>query len=140
MQALDDALWDRLANDVVLAGLIGTYREGPAIFTEVPLPEGVPQRYVTVLPPDVDVPGPMDTKTTWGRQVERFIGCYQEANGDSGPVDAMAERVRALLHRQPFTVPGIRNQIVSVGNVGRAPTDNTVYGRLMVLTVTFSYR
>jgi hypothetical protein len=49
---------------------------------------------------------PYDTKNSdqRGRTLMRDVRCYAEANGTAATVEAIAERVRTLLHRQAITV------------------------------------
>ena len=47
-----------------------------------------------------------DTKTTLGRELRRDVRCYAPVTGTVATIEAIAERVRTLLHRQPLTVDG----------------------------------
>lgn len=93
-----------LAGDGTLTALLGTYRGEPAIFTTDPAPGDAVLPYI-VTAGEV-VANPEDTKTTRGRELWRDVRCYAPATGSAVTVEAMAERVRALLHRQALTIDG----------------------------------
>jgi hypothetical protein len=99
---LTEALYDRLTGDATLAGLLATYRGDPAVFTTDPAPGDADLPYIVTAGHVSDEP--FDTKTTRGREVYRDVRCYAAADGSAVTVEAMAERVRALLHRYELLV------------------------------------
>jgi len=101
---LTAAIYDVLAGDGTLTALLGTYRGAPAIFTTDPAPGDAVLPYI-VTAGEV-VANPEDTKTTRGRELWRDVRCYAPATGSAVTVEAMAERVRALLHRQTLEIDG----------------------------------
>ncbi len=103
---ITQAIHDVLAGDGVLAGLLNTYRGEPAVFTVQPAPGDAVLPYI-ITAGDVAVE-PWGTKTTFGRIPTRDIRCYTAASGSAVTVEAIAERVRVLLHRQPIAVAGYR--------------------------------
>jgi hypothetical protein len=130
------ALYDVLANDATLVAMLQTYGGGsaPAIFTTDPAPGDATLPYIVAAGRVSDVA--FDTKTTTGREVEQNIRCYAEADGSVDQVEAIAERVKSLLHRQPFSVVGGEMELVDVS--GPVVLDEAdVYGRIvMVRTIT----
>ena len=73
MSILTQAIYDRLTMDPILAGLLATYRGGPAVFTTDPAPgdAGMP---LVVTAGEV-TQTPWDTKDTRGRQIYRDVRC-----------------------------------------------------------------
>lgn len=104
MGALTGALYDHLAGDGTLTGLLATYRGGPAIFTTDPAPGDAEMPYL-VTAGEVAA-APFDTKTTLGNVFWRDVRCYAEAGGSAAAVEGIADRVRELLHRQSLAIPG----------------------------------
>ena len=49
---------------------------------------------------------PADTKNSLGRELRRDVRCYAAATGSAVTVEAIAERVRTLLHRQSMEITG----------------------------------
>lgn len=104
MSVITGAIYDVLADDATLAGLLSTYGGEPAVFTTDPAPGDAELPYI-VTAGEVSQ-APFDTKTTRGRDIMRDVRCYADASGSAVDVEAIAERVRALLHRQPLVIPG----------------------------------
>lgn len=128
---LTAALYDLLTGDATLAALLATYNGSPAVFTTDPAPGDAEKPYIVSAGHVVDLP--FDTKTSLGREVQRDVRCYAEADGSAVVVEAIAERVRALLHRQALNVSGFR-WILSGVTGPTVADERDVYGR--VLTVT----
>jgi len=99
---LTAALYDRLANDATLTGLLAAYRGEPAVFTTDPAPGDAAMPFVVAAGAVADVS--FDTKTGRGRDVTRDVRCYAEDNGSALVVEEIAERVRVLLHRHALSV------------------------------------
>jgi len=128
MSALTAALYDLLAGDATLTALLSTYGSAPAIFTTDPAPGDAALPYI-VSAGEVSQ-GPFDTKTTRGRDILRDVRCYASASGSAVTVEAIAERVRALLHRQELTIAGFTWIWASCsGPIGADETD--AYGRII---------
>jgi hypothetical protein len=98
------AFHSRMANDATLAGLLALYEGVPAVFTTDPVPGDAVLPYVVSAGEAVNTP--FDTKTTLGRSIWRDVRCYDNADGSAANVEAIADRVRALFHRQSFSIPG----------------------------------
>jgi hypothetical protein len=128
---LTAALYDHLSGDATLVALLASYNGSPAIFTTDPAPGDAQKPYLVSAGHVVDLP--FDTKTTQGREVMRDVRCYAEADGSAVVVEAIAERVRALLHRQELVVSGFRWLVSSVtGPV--AADEGGAYGRIVTVT------
>ena len=93
-----------LTGDATLVGMVGTYEGEPAIFTTDPAPGDAALPYIVTAGQVVDTPA--DTKNSLGRELWRDVRCYAPATGSAVTVEAMAERVRALLHRQTMEIDG----------------------------------
>lgn len=130
---LTAALYDRLAGDATLTALLATYRGEPAIFTVDPAPPDAALPYIVTAGSVVD--NAWDTKTTRGRQVWRDVRCYAPATGSSVTVEAIAERVRALLHRHYLEVDDHVTYLAeTAGPI--ASGDTEAYGRIVTVRLT----
>lgn len=126
------AIYDKLAVDGTLAGMLSVYGGGPAVFTTQPAPGDAVLPYI-VTAGDVSHL-PFDSKTTLGRDVMRDVRCYTAAEGSVVEVEAMAERVRALLHRQALTISGFI-WIISDCSGPVAADERDAYGRVITLSL-----
>lgn len=134
MTAISSAIYHRLAGDATLSGMLATYAGAAAVFTVDPVPDDARMPYV-VIPPALAT-APRDTKTTRGREVIHAIRCYTPATGSTKAVDAIAERVRALLHRQPLTVAGFGVYIADATGPSTGPEEKDAYGRIVTIRLT----
>ncbi|MDZ7732199.1 MAG: DUF3168 domain-containing protein [Acidimicrobiia bacterium] len=133
--SLSTSIWSRLADDATLTADLGTYGGEPAVIVadEDTVPEDYPLPFVVVAGPDYDEPN--DTKAEDGREQEILIRAYTDATGDTSTVETIAERIRALLHRQPVgLVDGA--YIVRCSGPVVTPTDASLYGREIAVRVT----
>ena len=121
------AIYDRLSSDSTLTAMLATYEGHPAIFTAQPPGNAILPYIVTA--GDV-VHLSWDTKTTRGREVVRDVRCYAPANGSAVVVEAIAERVRDLLHRGPLQIDGFRWVLSSVSGPIVAD-ERDAYGRIV---------
>jgi len=101
---ITSAIHDRMALDATLAAMLAIYDGAPAVFTTDPVPGNAALPYIVSAGEAVSTA--WDTKTTRGNQLWRDIRCYDHATGSAVRVEAMAERVRQLFHRQVLVVPG----------------------------------
>lgn len=133
MSILTSAIYDQLAGDGTLTALLAAYEGNPAIFTSDPAPGDAALPYIVTAGEVTQTP--WDTKTTEGRMIIRDVRCYAAAEGSTVTVEAIAERVRALLHRQSFAIDGYRVIVSEVtGPIGA--DDRDVYGRVLSLNLT----
>lgn len=101
---ITEAIYNRLAGDATLAGMLAEYCGETAVFTTDPAPGDAVLPYVVTAGSVAEAP--FDTKTTRGWTITRDVRCYTAASGSAVMVEAIAERVRALLHRQVLTIDG----------------------------------
>jgi len=130
MSALSEAIYDLMTGDPTLEGLLATYRGAPAFFTTDPAPGDATMPY-GVSAGEVAV-APWDTKTTLGREVWRDVRFYADADGSAVTVEALAERARALLHRQTLSVDGFRMVVAECSGPIAADEDDA-YGRILTI-------
>ena len=130
MSALSEAIYDLMTGDPTLEGLLATYRGEPACFTTEPAPGDATMPY-GVSAGEVAT-SPWDTKTTLGREVWRDVRFYADADGSAVTVEALAERARALLHRQTLSVDGFSVMVAEcTGPVTADEAD--AYGRILTI-------
>lgn len=126
------ALYDVLVADVDLAGRLATYNGEPAIFTIDPIPQNATFPAVIISGSDTD--DDYGAKNEDARSVVRTIRTYADADvGTTSVVDDIAERLRSLLHRQPFAVAGGVVYLVDVQGPLSAPSTADLHGRRVVV-------
>jgi hypothetical protein len=127
------AFQSRMANDATLAALLATYDGVPAVFTTDPVPGDATLPYVVSAGEAVNMP--FDTKTTLGRKIWRDVRCYDSANGSAVKVEAIADRVRVLFHRQSFLIPGFA-WILAECSGPIVADEQDAYGRIVTVKLT----
>ena len=132
MSVLTAAVYDRLTGDATLAGMLATYRGGPAVFTTDPAPGDASLPYIVTAGEVAQ--SPADTKVDRGRRAFRDVRCYTAADGSAMLVESIAERVRALFHRYTLPVDGF-GVIVADCRGPISADEQDAYGR--ILTVEF---
>lgn len=133
MSILTQAIYDHLAADGILVALLSSYKGEPAIFTIDPAPGDASTPYVVTAGEIVQTP--FDSKTTRGRSLVRDVRIYDEASGSAIVIEAIAERVRLLLHRQPLSIGGYEWIISDCGGPIVAD-ERDYYGRIISLSLT----
>jgi len=131
--AITAAIHDVLADDATLAAMLATYGGEPAVFTTDPAPGDATLPYIVSAGDVAQVPA--DTKTTRGRTVTRDVRCYTEATGSAAAVETIAERVRALLHRQTIAISDFECVVADCSGP-MAADGQDAYGRIVTLTMT----
>lgn len=134
MSAASAGIWSRLATDATLAGMLSTYAGVAAVFTVDPVPDDAVLPYVVI--PGAVATVPADTKTMLGRQSTYDVRCYTAATGSTVAVDAIAERVRSLLHRQPIAVAGFGVYVANATGPSEGPEEPDAYGRIVTIRLT----
>jgi len=127
------AIYTRLANDATLIALLAEYNGAPAIFTTDPAPDDAVMPYI-VAAGNVAA-APFDAKDCLGQTVTRDVRCYAAANGSAAVVEAIAEKVRQLLHRQQLSITGY-NWIMSAVTGPIAADERFAYGRIITVSIT----
>jgi hypothetical protein len=130
---ITQAIYDQLTADATLTALLATYDGLPAIFTTDPAPGDATLPYIVTAGDVANIP--FDTKNCLGETVTRDVRCYANAGGSAVEVEAIARRVRALLHRQPLTISGY-NWIMSDCTGPVQVDERFVYGRIITVSVT----
>ena len=131
MSALTKVFYDTMAEDDILASLITNFAGFPAVFTTEPVPADAVLPYIVT--PGESTVLQFETKSHGGREVFRDIRCYAEASGSAVIVEAMAERVRELFHRQVIPVTGFDTVSVEVVDGPLALDQDGIYGRIMTI-------
>ncbi|HUW13080.1 MAG TPA: hypothetical protein VM537_25370 [Anaerolineae bacterium] len=130
MNAVTQALYDRLAGDGILIGMLATYEAEPAVFTIDPAPGDAVLPYIVSAGDVVDAA--WDTKTGLGRRIWRDVRCYAAADGDAMLIEEIAERVRRLLHRRPLAVAGYAGIVAECSGPIKAD-EQDAYGRIVTI-------
>jgi hypothetical protein len=131
--AITAAFHSRMANDATLAALLALYDGAPAVFTTDPVPGDAVLPYIVSAGEAVNTP--FDTKTTRGNRLWRDVRCYDNADGSAVQVEAMADRVRALFHRQSFLIPGFA-WILAECSGPIVSDEQDAYGRIVTVKLT----
>jgi hypothetical protein len=130
VNALTQGIYDYLSSDPPLVGMLASYEGAPAIFTIDPVPGDAVLPYLVSSGDVADTS--FDTKLDLGRRIWRDVRCYATADGDSIPVEQIAERVRRLLHRHSLVVDGY-GVLVAECSGPRAANEQDVYGRIVTV-------
>jgi len=131
--SVTEAIYDVLAGDATLTTLLTTYGGEPAIFTTDPAPGDAELPYIVSAGEVAQTP--WDTKTTRGRVAIRDVRCYTDATGSAVLVEAIAERVRALLYRQTLAIADFECVIADCSGPVAADGQDA-YGRIVSVRLT----
>jgi hypothetical protein len=132
MSILTAALYNRLAGDPTLVAMLPLYNGEPTIFTIDPAPGDAVLPYIVTAGEASQAP--WDTKITRGRFTLRDVRCYGEATGSVIQIESIAERVRALLHRQALTIAGF-TWVISSCDGPIIADESGIYGRILSLSL-----
>jgi hypothetical protein len=130
MNEVTQALYDQLTTDPALAGLLATYGGAPAVFTTDPAPGNATLPYIITAGAVARLP--FDTKTTRGLDIRRDVRCYAAADGSAFTVDAIAERVWELFHRQALPITGFGVWLTECAGP-LAADERDAYGRIVTV-------
>lgn len=130
MQPLTQAIYNQMANDSTLTGMLSS--GASSIFMYAPVPSASTRPFVVCANSIADQP--FDTKTTTGREVTRLIGCYDVSTGTYDTVEAIAERVRTLFHRVILTVAGYTMILAEAKGPIIAPADDQMTDYVRMVT------
>jgi hypothetical protein len=134
MSILTATIFDILASDAPLVAMLSEYQGAPAIFTTDPVPGDKEVKLPYIVTAGEVSQSPWDTKNTRGRQLIRDVRFYAPADGSAVLIEAMVERGRALLHRQPLVINGFKWVISDCG--GPIVADESgAYGRILSLSL-----
>lgn len=127
------ALYDRLRTTPAVSSLLALYAGAPAVFVS-PVPEDAILPALVISPP-VDE-SREDTKVTRGTSTTRDILVLINNKGSSLSLDALAEAVKAAVHRQPLSWTGRQGWRCVVVRDSEQPTDDTMLGRAITVVIT----
>jgi hypothetical protein len=131
MQPLTQAIYNQMATDTTLTALLAS--GASSIFMYAPI-SGTPTRPLIVSANSIKSE-PFDTKTSTGRDVTRLIGCYDNSSSNAyDTVEAIAERVRFLFHRQILTVTGYTMILAEAHGPIIAPADDQMTDYVRMVT------
>lgn len=136
---LTETLYGKLVGDGELTAMLATYGGLPAVFTTDPAPGDAVLPYLVTA--GEIVINPDDTKTDRGQEVLRDVRCYAAATGSAVLIEAIAARVRVILHRQPLSIPGMTWLLsettgpVVADEPGGVSESVRAYGRVVTLRV-----
>lgn len=132
MSAITAAIYDVLSSDTLLAAMLATYGGELAVFTIDPPPADATLPYIIISGESVQ--RPFDTKLLRGRELWCDVRCYTARSGSAKLVDDIAERARALLHRQTIAVEGFTVEIVEC-NGPISVNEQDCYGRIVTARI-----
>jgi hypothetical protein len=130
---ITSALYDQLANDHTLTAMLADYGGEPAVFTIDPAPGDAQLPYIITA--GAVAVSAFDTKLTRGRTITRDVRCYAAASGSAATIEAIAERVRELLHRQVLTIAGFAWLWAECSGPIQAD-EQDAYGRIVTVRMT----
>ncbi len=144
---IDQAVYDRMANDAELVAMIETYTPngafesasetgvpGPAIFTDREVPEDARLPYIWTHGQITDIAD--DTKLQPGREIVREIQCFTERN-QTDTIERIGQRIRDLFHRATVSILYAVTIISDASGPIATPTDETVLGRSITIRLRF---
>ncbi len=136
MSAITKAFFDVMNGDATLIALLGTYKSNPSVFTKQPLPPDLTLEangpYILSTGEVTQDPGPTDTKNSVGREIIRDIRCFVDIAKSVTVVEAIAERVRDLFHRQAISITGFTVNVADVTGPIEADEEDAL-GRIVTV-------
>lgn len=134
------AIRDRLVADTTTLAALASFSGAPAIFADrAPDAFKANQHTPCVVLATPFADDPSDTFTEFGRVVRQDVRIYARETGSSAVLNALALRIRDLLHARPseLTVTGGRvNGCTVTGPVEAPTTDPALIGRRLTLRLT----
>ena len=124
------ALVDALRADVVLADMLGTFRDHPAVFASEPVPEGTGVPFVVTVGVSDET---FDVKTPYTRDIEHEVSVYDDETASIVAVENIAEHLRERF-RSTFPVTDWTMPVIDAS--GPVPNDVDGYhSRLLTVRV-----
>jgi hypothetical protein len=102
MEDVTDSVVRLLRGAPEIAGIVGVYIDGPAVFGGGPIPEDAPYPRVVVNPPEDATTATDMAHTLWS--VVRVVICLDQGQGDPRLVERLADRVRRRLYTRPAPI------------------------------------
>ncbi len=137
---LTQAIYNKLSTDATLVALLANYPSGspqsPAVFTGWPVPPDAERPYIFTRGNTSDTPWD-ELADNLGRQVIRDVTVIADNTGTDDDIEIIAERIRALLHRQSLTLPvGTHVMTQCIDGPTVAETDDSLTGRRLTFRIT----
>lgn len=130
MQPLTQAIYNQMANDSTLTAMLSS--GASSIYMYAPIPSAATRPLIVCANSVADKA--VDTKNSSGREITRLIGCYDNSTGTYDTVEAIAERVRFLFHRQILTVTGYTMILAEAKGPIIAPADDQMTDYVRMVT------
>lgn len=130
MQPFTQAIYNQMANDSTLTAMLSS--GASSIYMYAPIPSEATRPLIVCANSIADKPA--DTKNSSGREVTRLIGCYDNSTGTYDTVEAIAERVRYLFHRQILAVTGYTMILAEATGPIIAPADDQMTDYMRMVT------
>ncbi len=144
---IDQAIYDRMANDAELVAMIETYTPNgslisagdsgvpsPAIFTDREVPEDARLPYIWTHGQITDIDD--DTKLQPGRDIVREIQCFTLRN-QTDTIERIGQRIRDLFHRRTLPILDALAIVSEASGPIATPTDETVLGRSVTVRLRY---
>jgi len=139
MNALTTAIFNVLSNDATIAAMLSTYEGLPAVISADEVPNDVKRPYVVIDGAMHDEPWDGKVEEVHGREIHLDIRMYTDATGSVVALDAIAERVRALLHLVQLNVTGYTTIIARcIAGPLKVPTAPQIMGRMLTFQWTLA--
>lgn len=136
MKALTDALYARLAT--ALVDELGTFNDGPSVFTARPVPVGAGYPVVICATTVSDMSA--DSMNVNGRLITRDISVYGKVPVHFDAVDEIAEKIRQIFHRKALDVAAFRVINVSASGPISAPSEAGEVGKVVSIEIRMDPR
>lgn len=126
------AIYSALVGSSTITTKVATYGAGRAVFTSRPVPRDTARPFLVV-----ESESEVTADALNAERIEATVSVLAIADntGSETAILALAAAVKALLHREPLTISG--GSHISTWHVSttRAPTDETLVGRLLTFTL-----
>ena len=130
------ALYDALAGDSVLVGLLSVYRSATAIFMAKTVPPDAARPYIWSYGEISDIEADSSSKDGVCRDVVRDIWIVADDTGSEDSIMEIANRVRDILHRSTLTI-GASNMKTAASGPRVGPSKGEITAR--IVTINFVY-
>jgi len=131
------AIYDVLAGDSLLGGLLDPFGAGSAIFTAKTVPPDAKRPYIWSYGEVSDIEADSSSKDTVCRDVVRDIWIVADDVGSEDAIMEIANRVRDLFHRTVLAI-GSGNMRTAASGPRVGPSEGEVTAR--IVTVSFVYQ
>ena len=138
MQALTQAIYNAMAGDTTLTGMLSTYSGGPAIFMYAPVPGAATRPFVVCANSGCQTGRSTPKNSNWARGDAhyRLLTMFRRSHmtGGVGQSEAIAERVRFLFHHIMLPVTGYTMILAEASGPIVAPADDQMTDYVRMVT------